>query len=260
MRRRLHCLSRFAVTDMGGQMKITYIHHSSFAVELDGGDKTTVLLFDYFNGELPEWDKDCALYVFASHKHFDHFSKKIFDLATKYPDTTFILAKETRMNEKYMDRWNIPLEARSRINYVHKNEEYDFGSLHVTTLTSTDSGVAFIVECQNKTIYHAGDLNWWAWQDDENAHRMEMAFKNEIDKCDSNFIVDAAFLPLDIRLEGGFYKGFDYYMRRWDIVKAFPMHCWGRFDAIERLLEMDISEGYRERVVRITKDGESWIM
>ena len=49
-------------------------------------------------------------------------------------------------------------------------------------------------------------------------------------------------------------------MRRWDIVKAFPMHCWGRFDAIDRLLEMDISEGYRNRVVRITKDGESWIM
>lgn len=270
-------------------MKITYIHHSSFSVELDGGQRPIVMLFDYFNGQLPEWDKDVSLYVFASHKHFDHFSKKIFNLALQYPDITFILSKETKMNEKYMDRCNIPQEARSRINYVTRNQQYDFGGLHVTTLTSTDSGVAFIVECQGKTLYHAGDLNWWIWPGkalsrpekasstpgktisgpdalsrpkavpgSEAAKQMEKAFKTEIDKYGKDFTVDAAFLPLDIRQEDGFYKGFDYYMKRWNIVKAFPMHCWGRFDAIDMLLAMETSEEYRDRIVNITKDGESW--
>lgn len=47
-------------------MKITYVHHSSFAIEFPESKK--VLLFDYFNGELPQWDKDYRIYVFASHK------------------------------------------------------------------------------------------------------------------------------------------------------------------------------------------------
>lgn len=241
-------------------MKITYIHHSSFSVEFCDEGSNIVMLFDYFNGELPEWDKGSSVYVFASHKHFDHFSKKIFNLALQYPDITFILAKETKMNEKYMNRCGIPNEAGSHINYVNKNKEYDFGKLHVATLTSTDSGVAFIVEAGDKTLYHAGDLNWWAWKDDEAARQMEKAFKAEVNKRDKNFFVDAAFLPLDIRQEGGFYKGFDYYMRRWNIGKAFPMHCWGRFDAIDMLLEMEISEEYRDRIIKITEDGESWLV
>ena len=56
-------------------MKITYIHHSSFVVE----DKTEnghqiVLIFDYFEGTLPEFSPEAYLYVFASHKHADHFN------------------------------------------------------------------------------------------------------------------------------------------------------------------------------------------
>ena len=35
-------------------MKITYIHHSSFSVELE----RSVLLFDYFQGEIPEFDPE----------------------------------------------------------------------------------------------------------------------------------------------------------------------------------------------------------
>ena len=52
-------------------MKITYIHHSSFCVEL----QNSILLFDYFKGELPKFDKAKKLYVFASHFHEDHFDK-----------------------------------------------------------------------------------------------------------------------------------------------------------------------------------------
>ena len=45
-------------------MKITYIHHSSFVVE----DKTEnghqiVLIFDYFEGTLPEFSPEAYLYV-----------------------------------------------------------------------------------------------------------------------------------------------------------------------------------------------------
>lgn len=170
-------------------MKITYVHHSSFAIEFPESKK--VLLFDYFNGELPQWDKDYRIYVFASHKHYDHFSKKIFNFALEYPDITYILAKETRMNEKYMDRWNIPIVARDRINYVGKDREYDFDDIHVTTLTSTDSGVAFIIRTEGKTLYHAGDLNWWWWDQytPQQSLQMEKDFKAQIDKFDKTCIL-----------------------------------------------------------------------
>ena len=34
----------------------------------------------------------------------------------------------------------------------------------IRTLRSTDEGVAFVVHYAGKTIYHAGDLNWWHWE------------------------------------------------------------------------------------------------
>lgn len=52
-------------------MKITYIGHSGFAVRWDGH----AAVFDYFQGEVPEFEKDTKIYVFASHAHYDHFSR-----------------------------------------------------------------------------------------------------------------------------------------------------------------------------------------
>ena len=52
-------------------MKITYIHHSSFLVEME----QAALLFDYFEGKVPEIQADKPLIVFASHRHSDHFSE-----------------------------------------------------------------------------------------------------------------------------------------------------------------------------------------
>ena len=69
-------------------MKITYIHHSAFLVETE----SAYLLFDYFQRKLPEFSEEKPLYVFASHRHPDHFSKVIFDLEEKHPNIHYILA------------------------------------------------------------------------------------------------------------------------------------------------------------------------
>ena len=61
-------------------MKITYIHHSSFLIELE----TMTLLFDYTEGVLPEIRRDKPLLVFASHRHGDHYSEKVLDLIREY--------------------------------------------------------------------------------------------------------------------------------------------------------------------------------
>ncbi len=53
-------------------MKVTFILHSGYFVELD----SCCLLFDYWRGDIPQSDK--PLYVFASHHHEDHFSPEVF--------------------------------------------------------------------------------------------------------------------------------------------------------------------------------------
>lgn len=60
-------------------MKITYIHHSAFLAETEHA----CLLFDYFKGSLPKLPEGKRLYIFASHRHPDHFSKVIFDIAAE---------------------------------------------------------------------------------------------------------------------------------------------------------------------------------
>ena len=240
-------------------MKITYIHHSSFSVELE----RSVLLFDYFQGEIPEFDPEESVYVFASHKHHDHYDKKIFELAERYPHILFILSGDIRMNSKYMDRIGIPNPARDRIRYIGKNVSCEYregqSSISVETLASTDEGVAFIVNCEGRSIYHAGDLNWWKWREegDEWNRSMERDFLREMAKIRGRHF-ELVFLPLDPRQEEDYYLGFDCFMKTAHADRAFPMHCWGDFSVIERLKKDGCSLEYRDKIIEIKKDGDSY--
>lgn len=234
-------------------MKITYIYHSCFVVE----EQDTVLIFDYFKGELPQFDKEKKIVVFSSHKHADHYSKKIFLLAQEYENITFLLSNDIKMNEKYMERIELPMEAREKIQYMHKNETYQiFKSLTVETLTSTDLGVAFLVTLDGKTIYHAGDLNWWTWKGETEEEYKDMTnrFFTEIQKIKGREI-DIAFLPLDGRQEERFYLGFDHVMKEAKVSNAFPMHYWDKPEVIKELKEMEVSKEYRDRVYEVTEPG-----
>lgn len=57
-------------------MKVTFIEHSGFMVEME----QNVLLFDYYQGEIPSFDGSKTLYVFASHSHADHYDPAIWKL------------------------------------------------------------------------------------------------------------------------------------------------------------------------------------
>ena len=71
-------------------MTLTYIFHSGFVLETE----QSILVFDYWldpsgvmEGVLK---KDKPLYVFSSHFHEDHFTKKIFEWKKLNPDITYI--------------------------------------------------------------------------------------------------------------------------------------------------------------------------
>ena len=113
-------------------MKITYIHHSSFFAETE----SACLLFDYFKGELPEAEPGKPWYVFASHRHPDHFSKVIFDLAKEHPDIRYLLS---------FDIWRkrVPEELKERTVFLKPGEIFEDGRLSAEAFRSTDEGVAF---------------------------------------------------------------------------------------------------------------------
>ncbi len=224
-------------------MKITYLDHSGFAVDL--GDK--LLIFDYYRGELPAGTSDRKLYVFSSHAHYDHFQKKIFTWS-RDRDVTYILSKDIRKNAAAK---NAPGEG---VYYLAPRQELTLDGLSVRTLRSTDAGVAFLVETEGKTIYHAGDLNWWHWEEESRVYNemMKRNYRYEIGKIEGQAI-DVAFVPLDPRQEEQYYWGMDYFMKHTDTKVVFPMHMWGHYEVWERLMENPEAFSYRDKVMRITK-------
>ena len=76
-------------------MKVTFIEHSGFMVEME----QNVLLFDYYQGEIPSFDGSKTLYVFASHSHADHYDPAIWKLKEQYKDIHYILSDDIKDNE-----------------------------------------------------------------------------------------------------------------------------------------------------------------
>ena len=224
-------------------MKVTYLYHSGFVVELED----IMLIFDYYKGELPETAKDKKLYVFSSHNHRDHFSQKIFDWADEYT-VTYILSKDIKASA-----------PKGRTIKVKTREETEVDELKIKTLRSTDVGVAFFVYLRGITIYHAGDLNFWCWEEEGATYveKMKRDYIKELKLIEGEHI-DIAFVPLDPRLEAGYGQGVDYFMRYTDTKYLFPMHMWGNHKIIKKFLNDSVSEGYRERIMLITKKNQEF--
>lgn len=229
-------------------MKITYIHHSAFFVEAE----SACLLFDYFEGAVPKIPKEKMLYVFSSHRHGDHFSEVIFELAKDHENIRFILSS---------DIWTkrVPVELREKAVSLAPDQVWEDGTIKIETYKSTDEGVAFWCTVDGHEIYHAGDLNHWYWDGEDELWNRDMtaAYRMEIEKMRGR-IADVAFLPLDPRLEKYFYLGIDDFMKVVDAKTIFPMHFWGQFDVGARLKALPCSEDYRERIVEIQSAGQEF--
>ena len=92
------------------------------------------------------WGKEKTVYVFASHKHQDHFQLKIFHLAEEYPKVHFFLGSDIKLNEKYLERNHTALSVKEKITNIGKNKKIKFDEIEIRSLRSTDAGVAFIVQ------------------------------------------------------------------------------------------------------------------
>lgn len=206
-------------------MQITYIYHSGFLVETD----TCYYLFDYYKGTLPALQTDKPILVFSSHSHRDHYNREIFTILKDMgmQSITAVLAKDISP-KKY--------PADVEIIKVTFHQTYILPcQTTLETLLSTDAGVAFIVNCPEGTIYHAGDLNDWVWEGETDQYNRQMtgSYRHEIDLLKDKKI-DIAFLPLDPRQEKNYANGILYFLKKVNVKKVFPMHYWEKPEIIEQ--------------------------
>ena len=230
-------------------MKITFLQHSAFLVELKGQN----LLFDWTGeSELPVFDRSKPLYVFASHHHGDHYTPRIFALGMD--NVTYILASCIRLSAKRKAGLGID---DSCIHRLTAGITAQIDGLTVRTVRSNDAGVAFLVDTPEGKLFHAGDLNDWNWKGEDPTwlEKIDGLWRKSLDKLRGEQ-VDVAFLPLDGRLEENYWLGVHGFLQVMDCKRVFPMHCWGDFSVIPQLKERAESKAYRSRVEDITKDGQ----
>lgn len=221
-------------------MQITYIGHSGFLVELS----ECYLLFDYYEGKLPERNLEKPLFLFASHSHLDHFNPEVFRLLQGQKLAGGVFSKDifrSRVPEE-IPRW-----------FVEPERSYELPlEIQVETLRSTDMGVAFLVSVGSSVIYHAGDLNDWIWEGEPEQENRSMTgrYQKEIRKLAGRRI-DVAFVPLDPRQEGYYDRGMLYFLEHTKALQVIPMHFWRKPQTISRFLKEHPE--YKERLLPLGK-------
>ncbi len=232
-------------------MIVSYIYHSGFLVET----ADCYYLFDYYKGELPALTPEKPILVFASHNHQDHYNPTIFELlqGRGMQQITAVLAKDIPAKKYSQDIDCIRVSSHQTYELPHKTR--------LQTLLSTDAGVAFLLQCPDGTIYHAGDLNDWVWEGETEQYNRQMtgSYRHEIDllknmlinsASDANAtisdaansdvsesgLIDVAFIPLDPRQEKNYANGLLYFLKKVPVKKVYPMHYWEKPEIIATFL------------------------
>lgn len=222
-------------------MRVWFIHHSSFLVET----ASRYLLFDYVKGQLPQLDPQKPLWVFASHRHGDHFSEGVFELEGRCADIRYVLSDD-------IFRRRVPDRLKDRTVMIGPGQDIRLEGMRIETLRSTDVGVAFLLTVDKAAVYHAGDLNDWYWEGEppRDNERMTKDYEAQIQKLRERK-VDLAFVVLDPRQGQHYDRGIRYFLEHVQAERVFPMHCWEDRAIVTRLKDEAWIQPYRERIFEI---------
>ncbi|MBQ3104630.1 MAG: MBL fold metallo-hydrolase [Lachnospiraceae bacterium] len=218
-------------------MQVTYIHHSGFLVETE----VCYFLFDYHRGELPPLKPGKPVCVFISHRHPDHCNLRIFSILRERntEHITAVLSKDILTAGRKDDRQEVlrQIQGAELLSVTFHQEYHPLPGITVKTLLSTDEGVAFLLTCSEGTVYHAGDLNDWVWEEETEQYNRQMtgSYRHEIDLLKGTKI-DIAFLPLDPRQEKDYARGILYFLKHIPVQKVYPMHYWEQPAIIRQFL------------------------
>ena len=204
-------------------MEIVYLLNSGFMVK----DENTLILFDDYDD--PEKIVDRVLnkenfehlYILVSHAHFDHFGTHIRAYA---PQTSrYIFSNDIKHTKR------IKMFPAELVTFMRKYTNFEDEGFKVSAYDSTDVGVSFYVElASGKKIFHAGDFNWWHWENDAPEQRIlaEKTFKKQLKRM-QGLEVDVAFFPVDGRLGEAQEKGVTEFVKQVSVKNLIAMHRVG---------------------------------
>ncbi len=247
-------------------MQVIFIHHSCFLVEVD--DK--VLIFDYFDGDrvegyhftgrIPTYEPDTRIYMFASHKHQDHFDMDILRWSERYSNIQYILSKDVRISPNFLAKHGINPAVRQRVTFVAPDHTYEVDDLTIRTLPSTDAGVAFYVTSNGVSLFHAGDLNDWRYDGvgDLINGKMKREYRHQIKRL-TKLPINLAFVPMDPTLQQYQFEGFDFFLRNTDAEFIFPMHMWQDYSGIARYKKQISNLGMADRIMEIERENQVFV-
>jgi len=220
-------------------MKITYLYHSGFVIEFD---KVSVIV-DYYDENTGERSADkCPvlariladstrkLYVLASHRHHDHFDPYILELGRAHGNITYVFSDDIaeKINELGLD------VSAQNISYIGVGDCYTDEHIRIHAFGSTDEGISFLLNVDGTSIFHAGDLNNWHWNEEvsaEEAASYEANYLVELEKLATfSPAIDIAMFPLDPRLGKDFAKGAEQFVARIKTANLIPMHFRNDFN------------------------------
>ena len=149
---------------------------------------------------------------------------------------------------------------KEKITYVKHGQQVEIHGVRVETLLSTDSGVAFLATAAGKTVYHAGDLNWWKWEGEPEEFNdfQERVYQEQIGLLAGRKI-DLAFVVVDPRQEQHQFLGIQYFMEHVDAAKVVPMHFWKQYALIQEY-RSSLPAGERERILAVEHENQEMII
>lgn len=236
-------------------LKVTYLFHSGFTIETD----TDYIVIDYFRDNcIKQKMRDCGQLCkecmpkekkttfFVTHAHYDHFDKDIFNLSE---NAYYLLSDDIKINES------------DRIKVCSPYEKFIFNGLEVETFGSTDEGLSYLLQIEDKCIFHAGDLNWWHWEGEteDEKNDAKTAFINEIGRLIGKKI-DIAFFPVDPRLEHAYYYGGKYFIEKIQPRFFVPMHFQDSYTITTKFKNLMASENTSTKIFNLNRRGEVIIL
>ena len=229
--------------------RVIYLNHSGFIVE----GENQILVFDFYTdpAQVLSQFENCGKPVsfFVSHNHPDHWNPDIFTFRNKVPNHYFLdmsLRAEARQLQAN------PL-CKAVIHLVDEDtfltrEELTGSALDALVCApSTDEGVAFLVQIENQSVYHAGDLNDWDWSDAagpavEQRYRSILEDLRKRSQAAAFPKPELAFVPVDQRLGEKALHGAIIFSEYFPVKHLAPMHLNGGLD-LPRKLQIAAASG-----------------
>lgn len=210
-------------------INVTYLDHSGFAVSTP----TAILVFDYYKDPDKKLHKvmadhpaaDVPVIFFVTHHHPDHFNTSIFELAQ---DRKRVYVLSNDIFSKLVPKKGIQVAWMSPGDVIEQIP----GIQSVKAYGSTDAGVSYFITLEEgRTLFHAGDLNFWHWSADSTEREIEKAknhFETIVNRiAEEHPAIDIVMFPVDARMGDGFAAGANIFLTKIKVSYFFPMHFWG---------------------------------